>query len=228
MDKAAPAPQQDLLAPMAPQEVQAPKVFKLSILYGNKTNDDGSKTPDPLNPLFYTDGQRHFDCASDSWCDQAPEMAQHLMSRPLQHSPENTDIFHCIMHGVLDDEDYAALDQAGMIDERCKKLRGLMGKLSGQYEEYDAMAANDLEPVQKVDEMDHLHTDQDSAAQPVESFHEQMTGEVPDTINTPTHSTNAFADAVSAAFGDGVDPRTKEAIRKMIREEVLAVLNESK
>ena len=218
----------DLLAPMATPapEAAVPKIFKIQVLYGNKTNEDGSKTPDPQTPLFYTDGQRHFDCSTDSWCDQPPEMAQHLMSRPLQHNAENTDVFDCLMHGVMDDEDYAALDQAGMIDQRCKKLRELMGQLSSQHDEYQALSSGGLEPVQKADDITNLHTDEDSAAEPVENFHEQMTGEAPDTINQPDNSTNAFADLINSAFGDGVDPRTKEAIRKMIREEVISVLNE--
>jgi hypothetical protein len=213
-------------ATMAPPE-GTPKIFRLQILYGLKDDGSGNKQPDPATPLFYTDGQRHFDCSTDQWTDQVPEVAQHLMSRPLQHSAENTDLFDALLHGVVDDDDFNALDQAGMVDDRSRKLRELMGNLDSQYGEYSKLTSG-MEPVEKTDVYDHLHTSEDSSADPVQDLPQAYEGreDMQEPINTPQLPTNALADALSGAFGPGVDPRTVEALKRMIRDEVLAILNE--
>ena len=241
-------PKQDVVQPAQPtiqaQQTQqvdpnAPKIFSLKILYGLKDDGQGNKSPDPANPLFYSDGAtRHFDCSTDSWLQQLPEMAQHLMQRPLMHNEQNTDVFSALLHGVIDDGDYMALDQAGMIDERCKKLKDLLGRLDEQYSEFDSFGDTGdtvgLEPVQKTD--DDIHQDPhesqiqqnvvDSAAEPVNPDGRDSGDNIQPTIDQPDMSRNSFAELVQNAFGDGVDPRTKEALRRLIQEEIRIIIKE--
>lgn len=236
-------PVQPMIQTQQPQQIDpsSPKIFSLKILYGLKDDDQGNKSPDPQTPLFYSDGEsRHFDCSNDSWIPQLPDIAQHLMQRPLMHDSNNQDAFDALLHGVIDDGDYASLDQAGMIDDRCKKLKNLLGQLDQQYSEYDSFGdAGDtvgLEPVHKTD--DDIHQEphesqiqqsvEDSAADPVNPDGRDSGDDISESskIDQPDMSRNSFAELVSCAFGEGIDPRTKQALQKYIREEIQILLKE--
>ena len=105
-----------------------PKILKYMIYYGMKPGFDGnSKEPDPNCVLYYGDDKdRIFDIQSKQWLDKKPPIVDHLPSRPLDdrkgESGVSLDVLNAILHGVMDESDYAALDKSGIIDSTCKSL----------------------------------------------------------------------------------------------------------
>ena len=109
LQKEEPAP---LEPPSTPEEeANTPKCLSMIVLHGK----------DPSKPAFFSDpsSKSHFDVSSGEWLNELPDLAQHLTQRDVQ----GDDIFSMIIHGIMDDDDYAKLDQAGMIDDKSAALK---------------------------------------------------------------------------------------------------------
>lgn len=110
-----------------------PKILHMKVYYGMSGEGEGRK-PDPANILYYEspDG-KCYDCNAQAWSDKRPLLADHLPSRPIQFNEK--DIVGAMMHGVMDDHDYDALDKAQMISDTPRRLWELTKKLKGYNEE---------------------------------------------------------------------------------------------
>lgn len=128
---------------LAESELKDPAILGMKVYYGLGNSPDGSeKKPDPNKVLFYeTHDGRAYDANANSWCDQRPSVLDHLASRPIQFNER--DIVAAIAHGVMEDDDFDALDKAQMISETPRKLWGLKKKLMSQVQELEkSQAAN--------------------------------------------------------------------------------------
>jgi hypothetical protein len=147
----------------SPQEVKSedmekaedfvPEICKMKVYFG-MSDKDGKRESDPNNILYYeTPSGTFYDTQSDTWHDTKPDMVNHLPSRSVNFNEK--DIVAAITHGVMGDEDYEALDKAGMIDHTPRRLWELTKKLRMQWE--------DLE---KVDELAKSHSEGEPHSEP--------------------------------------------------------------
>lgn len=117
------------------QAAKEPKILQFKIYYGmgDKKGQDGKmgKAADPNKILFYESGDgKVYDTGAQSWLSERPTILDHLPARPLMHDERGQDVLRAIANGVLDDEDYEALDKAHMINDDSKKVFGLYKKAS--------------------------------------------------------------------------------------------------
>ena len=110
-------------------EESSPKILHMKVYYGMGGEGENRK-PDPSNVMFYEsqDG-RCYDCNAQAWSDSRPLLVDHLPSRAIQFNEK--DIVGAMMHGVMDDEDYEALDKAQMIGDTPRRLWELTKQLKG-------------------------------------------------------------------------------------------------
>ena len=112
-----------------PENTAEPKILHLKVYYGmgKKKGEKGeTREHDPSKVLFYEghDG-KVYDCGQQAWLDNRPDVLDHLPSRPLQYDAKNMDILRALVNGVVDDEDYAALDKSGVLNDDTKKVYAL-------------------------------------------------------------------------------------------------------
>lgn len=134
-----------------------PSILSMKVYYGLGGGQDGSeKKPDSNKVLFYeTADGRAYDTNDSKWCDQRPSVLDHLPSRPLQFNER--DIVAAIAHGVMEDEDFDALDKAQMISETPRKLWSLKKKLMGQVQELEKSQSIELsEPEEEFESENSL------------------------------------------------------------------------
>ena len=137
-----------------PPDTAEPKVLHLKVYYGmgKKKGEKGDvKEPDPNKVLFYegTDGKT-YDCGQQSWLDKRPDVLDHLPSRPLMHDNKNTDILRALMNGVIDDEDFSALDKSGLLNEDTKKVYALHKRANELHQQIQSLEKS-AEPEIEVD-----------------------------------------------------------------------------
>ena len=142
----------------APEDVPAntaePKILHLKVYYGmgqKKGDKGGVKEPDPNKVLFYesSDGKT-YDCGKQTWLEDRPDVLDHLHNRPLLYDSKNTDILRALMNGVIDDEDFDALDKSGVLNEDTKKVYALhkrANELNQQIQSLEKSAEVDMEDV---------------------------------------------------------------------------------
>lgn len=109
-------------ASSAQPEEKMPRIFRLKVLYGMSDGQDGQKKPDPSKILYYQDPEsgHTFDCDSGYWHDQPLSITQHLNSRPISY--HESDIVSAIANGVMEDDDYSALEKANLLMDNPKKI----------------------------------------------------------------------------------------------------------
>jgi hypothetical protein len=120
------------------EEVEAPepKILGTKVYYGMTEGK-----PDPDKVLFYETPDNSCYCTeSKEWLTERPSVLDHLASRPMHYKEK--DIVAAIAHGVMDDNDYDALEKAGMVTETPKQLWSLMKKLKSQTEELEKSQAS--------------------------------------------------------------------------------------
>jgi hypothetical protein len=118
--------------------VDKPKILYVKAYYGMTDPKEGEeRQPDPNKILYYENplDNQCYDCARKEWLSERPEVLDHLNSREL--GPDERDIVSAIAHGIMDDDDYAALDEKGMIGEIPKRLWDLTKKLEVKVEELE-------------------------------------------------------------------------------------------
>jgi hypothetical protein len=104
--------------------------FKVFYGMGERKGQDGQtqKAPDPNKVLFYQspDGSC-FDCAQQEWVSP-PSILDHLPSREIMHDEKGHDILRAIASGIVDDDDYQALNKAGLVNDDGKRVYELYKK----------------------------------------------------------------------------------------------------
>jgi hypothetical protein len=118
-----------------------PKLLTYKIHYGMSKSPEGKTQPDPMNILYYVDqeGNRAYDCKNRCWTPDIPDIVQHLPGRDLEDSPNGEDVREAIIHGVMGEDDYNALDSRGLISDKMKQLYSLIGKLNTQTQALETM-----------------------------------------------------------------------------------------
>lgn len=128
---------------------EEPKILHYKVYYGLKSepgeNGEEMKAPDPNTILYFESPDRRvYDTRAHEWCGQRPEILDHLNSRPMMFDEKGNDIMAALLHGVLDEDDYSALEKAEMLNEHHRKIWELQKKLHSQ------MA--DLEKSEEIEE----------------------------------------------------------------------------
>jgi hypothetical protein len=118
------APQVDdimsMLKPKDEFDPNEPRILSFKLFHGRN----------PQSPVYYHDPSTssYFDTHGRQWLNERPPLCDHLNERDLNTS----DVFDAILHGVMDDEDYGALEKMNLIDDRSKQLWKKLTTLADQ------------------------------------------------------------------------------------------------
>lgn len=212
------------------EEDPGPKILSMQVYHGMKQGEGGTREPDEAKILFYeTPDGMVYDCASQEWLDDRPDVVDHLHSRPLQYN--DTDIISAIVNGVMDDEDYDALDKAGMISENPQKLWSLTKNLKGQIEELEM--SQELEDELEKSEEYPGDEEEDSEEEPEETDDTEPDAESVEESPEPTADsgesesseseigTDQIAEIIKSAMSEAfAGPYLEQTIRKIVQEEM--------
>jgi hypothetical protein len=207
-----------------------PRILDMRVYYG-LSDKDGDKKPDPKKILFYgaPDGSC-YDCESQEWLIKKPAVCDHLPNREIEASDD--DLIAAIAHGIMDDNDYDALDKNGMITEmpkklweNIKKLKALHAQLEQERSEENLKKAEDEQKDASFDEESEEESlfDEDELLEPeeevfsfddnIESQEEQYEEKMP--------GDDVVSKIVSQAMAEADD-----RIRQIVREEISKLLSE--
>jgi hypothetical protein len=216
---------EEAAAPPLEEQVEGePQILKFKVYYGMSDQDgeDGQKTraADPNKILFYEspDG-KVYDCEGGDWLQIRPPFLDHLPSRPLMNDEHGRDIMRAIAHGVMSDEDFAALDKAQLIGDDAKTIFQLRKKASSYQEQLSEL--NKSEPVEIEPEADDEPSVEQSEPTMVSRFLDlasvvrEKAAQSPDAISEAGQ--NVLIQILEGAFSD-VDQK----IRDIVRQEVTA------
>lgn len=122
-------------------EGKAPEINDIMEMLQPKTEDYDPSEPrilsfkifhgrNPQTPVYYYDPSTsgYFDTHARNWANDRPPLCEHLTERDIGTS----DVFDAILHGVMDDQDYAALEKMNIIDDRSKQLWKKLSTLATQ------------------------------------------------------------------------------------------------
>jgi hypothetical protein len=167
---------EDLLEMLKPNDPNAidpadPRILYFKIYYGRNSE----------NPLYYFDPTTNgwFDTEARAWQDTVPPILSHLNERDIG----TTDVFDAILHGVVDDEDYEALQKMNLIDD---KSRQLWTKLNSLYTQTQAMQKS-----------------MEEQADPTLKPEAPKTGQSP--VNEPSSGSNPFGEILKGAGVSSAD-----------------------
>lgn len=226
------------------QEVAGePKILSYKLYYGMK-NNQGKREPDPNSVLFYerADGQC-YDTSKHEWCQERPQIVDHLQSRELMFDEGGHDIMSAIVHGIMDDEDYAALLDADLLNDHHKKVWELNKQLQSQMaalqkskessedeseEQPEPTNATESQPTEKVaasqSENGEDNFEPEAASLDV-AGQEGGTSEDGDVAGE-----NVFEQIVAAAMAEALDGALgdlENKIRTIVRDEISAIFGSS-
>lgn len=125
------APTQDNAIAMIKEHtsVPDPSFVNMKVFHGRT---DGN--PDISKVLYYEHPNGLvYDTHQDNWLFHRPEVLNHLDSRPMLH--DDHDLMQAIMHGMIDDNDYKALETRGLLTGPVQKMWDLSQDLKRQYHE---------------------------------------------------------------------------------------------
>lgn len=187
-----------------PEEAgQNPPILQYKVIAG-KTN----------KPLYFQANDKWFDCDSEQWSDKAPAVASELNERPIT----TADLYYAIMHGLVDDDSYSKLTEKQLVPQESQKLYEKLQKLHQTVNELKTNQEN-LEKAVSVDESlmndDSPATDQEILNEFEDSW---------DTNFSPSVElgTDVVAEVIRLALESGVAPELEAAIRRIVREEIMA------
>jgi hypothetical protein len=206
-----------------------PAIMSMKVYYG--TGGDGEeKKPDPNKVLFYeTKDGRSYDVENQNWLDKRPGFLDHLPCRPLNY--DERDIVAAIAHGVMGDEDYMALDKAGMLDhfETPKRLWDLTKKLKSQLTDLEKSEA-----LVKADD-DLSYDDVDDSSGIADGEPGALSGDLVELVRRMSMGSGSveggevgenvlqqIMQAAMAAASSGLE----DQIRAIVHEELQAILSE--
>lgn len=222
---------EDLLEMLKPNDPNAidpndPRILYFKIYYGRNSE----------NPLYYFDPTTNgwFDTEARTWQDNTPPIASHLNQRDIG----GADVFDAILHGVVDDEDYEALQKMNLIDDRSRQLWTKLGSLYNQTQAMQKSIEGEANPDLKPEAPKSNDAPVNEASSGSNPFGEILKGagvSASDMIQEPNspagenmvEQINKVANAPASnsqqqqATSSGVD---MEAIRRMVRSEIAHAL----
>jgi hypothetical protein len=190
-------------------EDKIPKILLYKILYGLKTNSDGTKEPDPETPMFYENhnGTGWFSVDSGCWLTDKPSNLDHFYSRCLGDSDNQKDLFDAIVYGVMDEDDYNNLSQTtGMLDPRCVRAYELHKRAQDQLKTIQDMQKSAEQMIAQATEPGH------NAIQEIM----EAAGVAKDPTEVPFTEPDATPRQILLETPYGVDPRLARYIRAEI------------
>ncbi|MEM4380556.1 MAG: hypothetical protein QXL01_07750 [Thermoplasmatales archaeon] len=213
---------QNMLQNVSPQEqpkqedqgIYLPKILDMKIYYGLGEKDEkGERKPDPSKILFYEDSNGHcYDTSKQEWLQERPVVCDHLPNRPILNNDQ--DIIAAIAHGVMEDNDYQALDRSGMLGEMPKKLWESIQKLKILHEQLQQ------EQLKKTEEEQSEQVPVDPDLRP-EGHGESEINEESNELDSGPPGEDVISQIVQAAMADADD-----RIREIVREELAKILSE--
>ena len=188
----------------------SPSILKYKVITG-KSN----------KPLYFCDGEKWFDCDSEQWMDKVPAVASELNERPIT----TADLYYAIMHGLVDDTAYQQLNEKSLVPQESQKLYEKLQKLNQTVEELK-MSQESLEKAIYEDEKKYSSGEPEFVSE--NSSNEEMnytqdTEEAMNEFEMIEQGTNVVAEVLRIALEDGLAPELEEAIRRIVREELLAL-----
>ena len=193
-----------------------PKILKLKIFYG-MGDKDGSRVPDKHKVLFYETGDgKVYDCNSGSWMPNRPPVLDHLQSRPIEYDESGRDIMRAMVHGVVDDEDYNALDQTGILSEEAKKLFALYKNVSDLKNQSQSLEKSEEVPSDEKKEPEYYSMDATEG-------HEPKTSSIFQGISMKEKSevTNEIGENVIQQIMSVAMEEIKTMTEEMVKEEIV-------
>ena len=194
---------------------EEPRILHYKVYYG--------RSPD--NPLYYHDPimNAFFGTQEKQWTMQKPPMVDQLNQRDIN----GEDLFHGILHGVLDDDDYNSLDQQGLLDDRSKQLWERLSSLRQNAQQMEKSledsepienqdkedTAEEKEPKEKTEDKDEKAPEKPKAPKTESSESESGEGEV--------KGTNLIEQIIAGCTSASTNSNmTSESIRSIVREEI--------
>lgn len=185
------------------EEGDAPSVLKYKVIYG-KTN----------KPLFFSDGDKFFECANEAWHEEKPHVISELDERPITTG----DLYYAIMHGLVNDMDYQRLSEKKLIPHESKQLYEKLQKLNETVSQL-RMSQENLEKAMPEEEGSvEFNMDDNSLNEwdMSDDFDGEMSVEPEVELGT-----NVVAEVIRLALEDGLAPELERAIRKIVQEEII-------
>lgn len=132
--------------PGAEGDPAMPKVLNYKVYYG-MGGDGEEKKPDPNRVLFYeTHDGRVYDTTRHEWAPARLPIMDHLPCRPILHDDQGHDVMSALIHGVLDDEDFAELDKSKLLNDHHREIWKLNKQLQSQMSQLEKSEEGDEEP----------------------------------------------------------------------------------
>lgn len=191
-----------------------PKILGYKVYYGMKLGKsptgEQTRVPDPARPLYYESGDgRCYDAKQHDWCPERPDILDHLQSRPLMFDEQGHDIMSALLHGVMDDDDYQALEQADLLNEHHKKIYTLNKQLQSQMNGLEK-SENELEAEESEGE------EAVEASEPVES--ESEGSESTEEYTETTDDGNGGEETYTAPDGGGEEEFSDGQLINVVEE----------
>jgi hypothetical protein len=188
----------------------------LDMLVPKQAGDEEQYDPDEPRILHYHDPimNAFFGTQEKQWTMQKPPMVDQLNQRDIN----GEDLFHGILHGVLDDADYNSLDQQGLLDDRCKQLWERLSSLRQNAQQMEK-SLEDAEPIEnegkeEIAEEEGEEKNEQTAPKPQPTSNESgEEGEL--------KGTNLIEQIIAGATGASTNNSfNAESIRSIVREEI--------
>jgi hypothetical protein len=193
---------------LSKEDDDSPSVLKYKVIYG-KSN----------KPLFFSDGNRFFECANEAWHEEKPHVISELDERPITTG----DLYYAIMHGLVNDMDYQRLAEKNLIPHESKQLYEKLQKLNETVSQL-RMSQESLEKAMPEDGMAHdlahdlAHDMAHDMAHgmPMDDFENEW-----DVSDMEEQGTNVVAEVLRIALERGLAPELEQAIRRIVQEELM-------
>lgn len=204
------------------EEDLGPAILRMKVYHGMKDAGEGSREPDPSNILFYeTPDSLVFDTEKNSWLGERPAILDHLPCRDMNN--DETDVISAIIHGVMSDDDFEALDKVGMMSDNPKKLWNLTKKLNGQIEDMEMSLQSKDQPtedLEKSEEPEESDIEYETDLEPTEAKEEPIDLE-PSGEATELPGSDLISELVQTAMKEALaDPNLEKTIRSIVRDEM--------
>ena len=191
---------------LSKEDDDSPSVLKYKVIYG-KTN----------KPLFFSDGNKFFECANEAWHEEKPHVISELDERPITTG----DLYYAIMHGLVNDMDYQRLAEKNLIPHESKQLYEKLQKLNETVSQL-RMSQESLEKAMPEDGMAHDMAHDMAQGMPMDEW--QMSDDFEnewDVSDMEEQGTNVVAEVLRIALERGLAPELEQAIRRIVQEELM-------
>ena len=214
-------------SPEGPEELTGPRILHMKVYHGMKDGEEGTREPDEGKILYYESPEGGvYDCSTQEWQDDRPSIVDHLHSRPMQY--EEKDLVAAIVNGVMDDDDYTALDEVGMMGDSPRQLWDLTKRLQTQVEDLEQSQEELPDHLGKSDDSDEeegLSGDSGQMDSEYEAEESEPVGNSDELTSEgdteEVQGTDLIAEVVRSAMSEALTgPYLEASIRKIVREEM--------